>query len=808
MSERYFDCTGDVKEIGRFIMTENLKRNGETLTPPTSVVIKDVPIATVKDFTTDEDNFVATYFYNYDNRVYKASSSHNYYTGRLFHNISRIGCKIELDEGVRWCIIRCKTDVGLTSGTQRFPNDHYYVDSWLILGNTNTGAKTTKDNNTDAFNYEPSIKCDDGELLSMNINTSSSYRPPTNTTQVVSTAPLTRVTTANFDGQYRALSDTVINGIKDLEQRLINASTANPKHCAMLTANVSNYTIQNGLPNGCYCISNNVRICTLDKIPNFIPVFDARDDEDTSWIDNAYDYLINNDRHGDVDPFTPEYPKKETIEDYATNYRVFVTPYEENKARTKFSVIAYNGDLINYYDDLVEEYHMTVEESTSTSSWRVVQTTPMEMYPTVGFHTSIPQNVLYGIRMSFHNDGNTESGAKFNVTFEYKEDSAVHCAPKGVYRDGQTCSRSPIVDGYRYTASTGEWVEILYRTPTIEDLDDSYPNPEDSEDDRTGTDTDFLVGNGLNTFAITGAQFGQINKKLWSTDWTQVFKSSSIDPIRCVIGCKGIPFTATPSAMDNIIIANLDTGVDANTCKPVKSFDIGTIAMPSFRGDFSDVTMTRVHLYLPFIGWVDLPSSEVISRVAHADVGITANKKRLGFKYIVDFVDGSCRCVVSVNGSERWFFDGHCDVDIPVTSDNHTQAVGNAIRSGVGAVLSVASAVGGAIAENPMMIATGLVGAISNGANVIPTYNYSASSSPSGYINASMNNHIMIVIEHPNLVMGSNFAHKNGRPCGLTLSLGSLRGYTRCINVDTSGINGTETELSMIKSMLESGVYL
>lgn len=536
---------------------------------------------------------------------------------------------------------------------------------------------------------------------------------------------------------------------------------------------------------------------TISKSP--FPVFKI---EDTTSI---IDYLLTGNDSGAIDPFDPS-KKQEKINNKLSNYRVFAYRDDSNKARTKFSVVCYNEENIAKWDRLVDDWRLIVLDTIDGVDYKEVSTRGGMKYPQINF-THLMETSLYSLGVGFENFSLSEFDVNpfIRIQFQKSDTSENHVKSTGVWYEGTT-SRENIVDGYRYTSSNGYWVEVLYRAPDMKDINGGYPTDADDEDDTTGTDDATIIGNGLNTFNITTAQFGTINAKMWSTDWANVFKSNSIDPIKCVISCKSIPFTASASSSSDVIIANMNTGVHANTVKPVKSYIVGSYLMPHFRGDFSDITMTQVRIYLPFIGWVELPGAEVISRVAYANQ--SDNAKRLGFKYLVDFVDGSCRCVISVNGTERWYFDGNCGIDVPITSDNHTQAVGNAIRSGVGSVLSLASAVGGAVGGNGMMVATGIIGAIGNGINTFPTYSYSASASPSGYINASMNTHIMIVIEHPNMIEADDYAHKYGKPCGLTLPLGSVRGFTRCSNVDTSGINGTPNELSMIKSALESGVYL
>lgn len=538
-------------------------------------------------------------------------------------------------------------------------------------------------------------------------------------------------------------------------------------------------------------------IITYDELP--FPVFDY------TQVDDIIKYINTGDSSGALDVFDSNNPDKEVIDDYRTNYRVFVTPWEGDKRDTKFTVIGYNSQLIENRDILSKDYSMFVYASNG-GELQLLQQTPMTKYPTVGWYSTITGN--YTTLFNFGLSDSTEHDISTQIDWSYKPESAVNIKVNSVHRGTETLSKSNIVDGYRYTSQDGTFVDVIFRAPNIEDLDGGYSPKEDHEDNKSGTDSDCSGASGLRTFNITNADFETINKKLWSTDWSTVFKSSSIDPVKCVISCKGIPFTADNVSSAEVVIANMDTGLNKNYVKSVKSFNVGSVLMPHYNDDFTDITLTHIRCYLPYIGWVELPASECVSRVAYSKVGIEARPKRLKFKYLVDFVDGSVRCVVSVNDTERWFFDGNCSVDIPVTSDNHTQAVSNALRSGLQTGLSIATAVAGAYTSNAGAVAGGVIGAMQNAPNIFPTYSYTATANGSGYINASMNTHIMIVIERPNTIKSNDYAKRVGVPCGLSLSLGSLHGFTVCKEVDVTGIDATPDELAMIKSLLESGVYL
>lgn len=603
-------------------------------------------------------------------------------------------------------------------------------------------------------------------------------------------------------------SDTVINGLVDSltpnntnELKAVFMGVKNGVAHPFVGATTSTTRFVNNL----WFVDKKQHACayTITKYP--FPIFES------DKITQIVDYLNTGNDTGSIDPFDTN-PKKKSIDDFRTNYRVFLSAPSDKSDKTHFNVIAYNNEYMQNRESLTDYYalktwHYTGEEMLSTPNVNY----PQNVWDEKVIHVVNPDRpegmhlYLQFLNVDYPSFHSTTIDLKLNGDTTRECNCYVHKVSQGT----TDLVKSQITDGYRYTnTSTGEFVDVLFRQATIKDLNDEYSIIPDDEDETTGEDQASVVGAGFRTFIIDNTKFNTINKKLWSTDWSQVFKSNTIDPIKCVIACKSIPFSATAGANDTVIIANLDTGVQANTCNPVKTFTIGTFEMPTFNGDFTDIEHLRIRCYLPYIGWIELPASECMSRRAWPDQGLLPNIKKLTFKYIVDFINGDCRCIIAVNGTERFFFDGHCDVNIPMTSDNHTNAVANAIKSGVETVLSVGAAVAGAYTGNAMAVAGGAMGAISNAADMIPTYTYSASCSPSGYINASMNTHIMIIFERPNVQKPDGYEQKFGRPCMRNLNLGSCRGYTQCSNANVSGINATPQELEQIKSQLESGVYL
>ena len=68
-----------------------------------------------------------------------------------------------------------------------------------------------------------------------------------------------------------------------------------------------------------------------------------------------------------------------------------------------------------------------------------------------------------------------------------------------------------------------------------------------------------------------------------------------------------------------------------------------------------------------------------------------------------------------------------------------------------------------------------------------------------------------LIVTRPKFLMDyreSEYAHTVGHSCIKSDNLGSFTGYTEVSAIDLSGVDATETEKSMIRELLASGVYL
>lgn len=777
----------------------------------------DYTIPDLYDTSNEDDNLV------FD--IYKSSSVQAYdrasMSARFNSTYARFGFKVNVGASPRrLCLVRFKSSLFSKMTNYSALDSDWSSDLWILLGrHVDFGTVDYKyiTNNYPALPTVEKWYNKDGSVYS----TTTSDKVVISGNNALQGTSLPRIIDSTLNNYLNSqpISQSDRTLLEVLIARARDDMTGGVDTITFAYPN-TNYVLFAFLPSGAVNDSG-MQIVTPVKIPNSIPVFDARDN--VEWEESVYKYLVYGDDSGRSDPFDPNKKEDIVVTDYTTDFTVYLT--KGNGSKMHLSITSANREYNANRDVLNGKYALIVSKGDFYDSSSAIA--KKGQVPTVSgdYPTDTHLNMMFAkypfeagmysgmFTMYFAPDNTSASGSKVTDVYWTAD-------PNGT--EGWTrCSRSTYgTDGYIYTcADTTETLILLFRSISLDDLKDitdgGYPPKPDEDDNSTGDDNVFVSGRGLRTYKITQAGFDAINEELWTTNWTEVFKSNTIDPIKCVISSKKIPFTTGGTPSEYIWLANRVVNVVGSYISPVKMFDIGSVRLEAIYGNFVDVTLAKIHCYLPFIGWIELPASEVMCRVGRAQVGLQSKTHTLHFKYIVDFVDGNCRCIISVDGTERWYFDGNCSIDVPVSSDGHTQAVSTAIRTGVASGLKIVGGigamVGGMFSGNALAVGGGALSAVYGAtglADTDPTYDYSASCSPSGYIEADMNHNIMIVIEYPNAYYPSGYGHKVGYPCMLNLSLGQCTGFTKTMNVDVTGINCTQAERDMIKELLDSGVFI
>lgn len=316
---------------------------------------------------------------------------------------------------------------------------------------------------------------------------------------------------------------------------------------------------------------------------------------------------------------------------------------------------------------------------------------------------------------------------------------------------------------------------------------DDYYDTDSGENDKHSPTTGYDIGacNLTACYELSVERLNNIAIKLWSEDFFSNILLLNNSPIENILSCKLLPLSLSGNE-STVKIGNVDMGINGNRLsKTVYRYNIGTIAIPRINnmGFLNYAPYTSIIIFLPFIGFKELNTSDIMGRNVSVD-------------YIVDIITGACKAIITVNGYQCYEFDGNCGIDIPLTAGNRSQVEMGYVKAAVGVVSNIANKnIGGAISS-------GISGAMQQ-------YHYSTNGSYSPSTGAYEDRTCFIIIDRPQYTEVSKFGHTKGFKCQLSKTIGSLKGFVKTTeNVDLSNISAPEYCKKKILDLLSSGIYV
>ncbi|MBR6402937.1 MAG: hypothetical protein IKS48_06090 [Eubacterium sp.] len=277
-------------------------------------------------------------------------------------------------------------------------------------------------------------------------------------------------------------------------------------------------------------------------------------------------------------------------------------------------------------------------------------------------------------------------------------------------------------------------------------------------------------------------------KKIWA------------NPMESIISLHIVPVVAPIGTTEEVKFCGIGTGISM----PKLSTQYGTIDCGTLRLDKGDDVVpeeyksfidygafTRVKLYLPFIGIVDMSTGDVVGAQLH-------------IKYNIDYFTGAVVAFVKstkTNAGKKirydsviYTFNGNFLLSAPITANNW----GALYQSLVGSVTHIAQAT-----IDPIGGASGMASDL-----ISPKVNAQRSGNIVGGQGLLGEWTPYIIIERPPVQVPLNNPAYNGYMCNKYLLLGSCVGFTQVTDgtMRVSNTLATDKELQMIKEHLEAGV--
>lgn len=333
------------------------------------------------------------------------------------------------------------------------------------------------------------------------------------------------------------------------------------------------------------------------------------------------------------------------------------------------------------------------------------------------------------------------------------------------------------------------------------------PNNNSDEDDIES------VGYGYFSNAVMGTLYSLYNKldleKIAQWFYNQTEK---IDIANNVISLKEIPFSL--SALNIVPIdtdlkiggvnvtynnENIKVGEIVSSATTSLSVLFGEFNIPRLSNTFLDYSpYTKYELLLPFAPTpVTLPDWCV--------------NKTVSAIFLYDIYTTACQYVIECNGERICSVSGIFGVDRPISAQNVALKDASRLSAQVATASSVLGGVMSSASGNIGGIVSGAIGGVSalsqmimsGKQNYMYTVGANGDSSSVGLCHA-----VHLKITRALSAEDSNFTHVYGRPLCKYKKLSSVTGYTKCDNVNTTGLSCSENEKQMIKRLLETGIYI
>lgn len=303
------------------------------------------------------------------------------------------------------------------------------------------------------------------------------------------------------------------------------------------------------------------------------------------------------------------------------------------------------------------------------------------------------------------------------------------------------------------------------------------------------------------------------------------------NPIDCVVSFMEFPFTVNTGTDENVLVFfgknNSQIPVKGYIGSLVQKIDCGecTYYSPFGANDFrSYEPYYTAEIYLPYCGNIQLNPSVFLN---------VNNTTKIKVEYLVDLITGACIAMVYRDNLVVEIATGQIGINLPITGIksndlqrdivNRQSALKMSRNTALASVAKTIVGGGSAIASHSP---AGIAGAFSS---VMSTLNamesqkiaefniehvnvpYNVKGGASALTDYAYEQYPRIIFKRP--VMLSNYdpvkyGHSVGFATIETDTIGNYAGYAEITGVDLSGFSATEEEKTLIRTALESGVYL
>lgn len=304
------------------------------------------------------------------------------------------------------------------------------------------------------------------------------------------------------------------------------------------------------------------------------------------------------------------------------------------------------------------------------------------------------------------------------------------------------------------------------------------------------------------------SQLRSLASFLWSDDFVDTVAKLNSNPMESLISLALLPFAPSTGASLNITVGNIDTGVSAPSVgNQYMAVHCGSVRIEeNWRSALDYAPYTTIEMFVPFCGMKTLKTEDVMNRT-------------ISLEYNCDVLSGCA--VASLKCESQVLYEWNCNIamQIPLTASSKAEmmksilSVLESIGTGTlrGAITGgMVGGVEGAITGGVLGGTHGAISSIASGVNTVAGKQTTVSRGGSLSSNYGALGHLTpyVIIHRPIQSLPSNFKGFKGYMSNITMSLGSLNGYTEVDYIHLDGINATEQEKNELDRILHSGFII
>lgn len=312
----------------------------------------------------------------------------------------------------------------------------------------------------------------------------------------------------------------------------------------------------------------------------------------------------------------------------------------------------------------------------------------------------------------------------------------------------------------------------------------------------------------ISVYHPTQAQLLDFAQWLWVTWQDATIDKIWNNPFDGVITLFELYCTPTDVGTKTIRSGFLDSGVSSAIISRYTEIDCGSIAVPEYYGNYFDYApYSKCHIYLPFIGIVELNVDDIVGH----GVNVT---------YRIDEYNGSCIALITcakstvVNGTEVDYstvvyqFSGNCAVELPLAGGSQASIKAGMIEAAAWGLGSVIGGVmgGSSLGQIGQGLAYGAASAVHSVVSAKSSVQHSGSFGSSyGAMGAKKP---YIIVTRPKQIQVPNYNELYGYQAHKMVRIGDCTGYLRCREVHVISPTASDEEKAQIEQLLKMGVYV